>query len=416
MSDMVTMAYDMRDLLENDDVDLVGELLDKNWQLKRQLTLGISDAQIDDLYNKGILAGATGGKLLGALADQGIFIPSACGGGGTCGQCRVDVHSGGGDILPTEEGHINKREAKTGCRLACQVAVKQDMDIVVEDEIFGVQQWECEVISNDNKATFIKELKLQIPNGESVPFKAGGYIQIEAPIHHVKYSDFDIDEQYRGDWQHFGFFDVESKVDTDTLRAYSMANYPEEAGIIMLNVRIATPPPGRLHLPAGKMSSFIFSLKAGDKVTISGPFGEFFAKETDNEMVFIGGGAGMAPMRSHIFDQLKRLESKRKISFWYGARSKREMFYEDDYNGLAADNDNFQWHVALSDPQPEDNWDGLTGFIHNVLFEEYLKEHEAPEDCEYYMCGPPMMNAAVIGMLKDLGVEDENIMLDDFGG
>jgi len=359
---------------------------------------------------------AAGGKLLGALADQGIFIPSACGGGGTCGQCRVDVHSGGGDILPTEEGHINKREAKSGCRLACQVAVKQDMEIEVEDEIFGVQQWECEVISNDNKATFIKELKLQIPNGESVPFKAGGYIQIEAPAHHVKYSDFDIDEQYRGDWNHFGFFDVESKVDTDTLRAYSMANYPEEEGIIMLNVRIATPPPGRLHLPAGKMSSFIFSLKAGDKVTISGPFGEFFAKETDNEMVFIGGGAGMAPMRSHIFDQLKRLESKRKITFWYGARSKREMFYEDDYNGLAADNDNFQWHVALSDPQPEDNWDGLTGFIHNVLFEEYLKDHEAPEDCEYYMCGPPMMNQAVIGMLKNLGVEDENIMLDDFGG
>ncbi len=359
---------------------------------------------------------AAGGKLLGALADQGIFIPSACGGGGTCGQCRVDVHSGGGDILPTEEGHINKREAKAGCRLACQVAVKQDMEIEVEDEIFGVQQWDCEVISNDNKATFIKELKLQIPNGESVPFKAGGYIQIEAPAHHVKYSDFDIDEQYRGDWNHFGFFDVESKVDTDTLRAYSMANYPEEEGIIMLNVRIATPPPGRLHLPAGKMSSFIFSLKAGDKVTISGPFGEFFAKETDNEMVFIGGGAGMAPMRSHIFDQLKRLKSKRKMSFWYGARSKREMFYEDDYNGLAAENDNFQWHVALSDPQPEDNWDGLTGFIHNVLFEEYLKDHEAPEDCEYYMCGPPMMNAAVIGMLKDLGVEDENIMLDDFGG
>jgi Na+-transporting NADH:ubiquinone oxidoreductase subunit F len=359
---------------------------------------------------------AAGGKLLGALADQGIFIPSACGGGGTCGQCRVDVHSGGGDILPTEEGHINKREDKTGCRLACQVAVKQDMEIEVEDEIFGVQQWECEVISNDNKATFIKELKLQIPNGESVPFKAGGYIQIEAPAHHVKYSDFDIDEQYRGDWNHFGFFDVESKVDTDTLRAYSMANYPEEEGIIMLNVRIATPPPGRLHLPAGKMSSYIFSLKPGDKVTISGPFGEFFAKDTDNEMVFIGGGAGMAPMRSHIFDQLKRLKSKRKMSFWYGARSLREMFYEDDYNGLAADNDNFKWHVALSDPQPEDNWEGMTGFIHNVLFENYLKDHDAPEDCEYYMCGPPMMNAAVIHMLKDLGVEDENIMLDDFGG
>ncbi|MGL1955962.1 MAG: NADH:ubiquinone reductase (Na(+)-transporting) subunit F [Colwellia sp.] len=359
---------------------------------------------------------AAGGKLLGALADQGIFIPSACGGGGTCGQCRVDVHSGGGDILPTEQGHINKREAKTGCRLACQVAVKQDMEIEVEDEIFGVQQWECEVISNDNQATFIKELKLQIPNGESVPFKAGGYIQIEAPAHHVKYSDFDIDEQYKGDWKHFGFFDVESKVNEPTLRAYSMANYPEEEGIIMLNVRIATPPPGRLHLPAGKMSSFIFSLKPGDKVTISGPFGEFFAKETDAEMVFIGGGAGMAPMRSHIFDQLKRLKSKRKMSFWYGARSKREMFYEDDYNGLAAENDNFQWHVALSDPQPEDNWEGMTGFIHNVLHEQYLKDHDAPEDCEYYMCGPPMMNAAVIHMLKDLGVEDENIMLDDFGG
>jgi Na+-transporting NADH:ubiquinone oxidoreductase subunit F len=359
---------------------------------------------------------AAGGKLLGALADQGIFIPSACGGGGTCGQCRVDVHSGGGDILPTEEGHINKREAKSGCRLACQVAVKQDMDIVVEDEIFGVQQWECEVISNDSQATFIKELKLQIPNGESVPFKAGGYIQIEAPAHHVKYKDFDIDEQYKGDWNHFGFFDVESKVDEPTLRAYSMANYPEEEGIIMLNVRIATPPPGRLHLPAGKMSSYIFSLKPGDKVTISGPFGEFFAKESDNEMVFIGGGAGMAPMRSHIFDQLKRLQSKRKMSFWYGARSKREMFYEDDYNGLAAENDNFKWHVALSDPQAEDNWEGMTGFIHNVLYENYLKDHEAPEDCEYYMCGPPMMNAAVIHMLKDLGVEDENIMLDDFGG
>ena len=359
---------------------------------------------------------AAGGKLLGALADQGIFIPSACGGGGTCGQCKVHIHSGGGDILPTEEGHINKREAKEGCRLSCQVAVKQDMDIVLEDEIFGVQQWECEVISNDNKATFIKELVLKIPNGESVPFKAGGYIQIEAPAHHVKYENFDIDEQYKGDWNHFGFFKVESKVDEPTLRAYSMANYPGEEGIIMLNVRIATPPPGRLHLPAGKMSSYIFSLKAGDKVTISGPFGEFFAKETDAEMVFIGGGAGMAPMRSHLFDQLKRLKSKRKISFWYGARSKRELFYEDDYNGLASENDNFEWHVALSDPQPEDNWEGMTGFIHNVLHEQYLKDHEAPEDCEFYMCGPPMMNAAVIHMLKELGVEDENIMLDDFGG
>jgi Na+-transporting NADH:ubiquinone oxidoreductase subunit F len=357
-----------------------------------------------------------GGKLLGALANKGIFVPSACGGGGTCGQCRVEVHSGGGDILPTEEGHITKREAKEGCRLSCQVAVKQDMDIELEEEIFGVQQWECEVISNDNKATFIKELKLKIPDGESVPFRAGGYIQIEAPAHHVKYADFDIPDEYRPDWERFNFFSIESKVDEDTLRAYSMANYPEEEGIIMLNVRIATPPPNNLSLPAGKMSSFIWSLKEGDKVTISGPFGEFFAKETGAEMVFIGGGAGMAPMRSHIFDQLRRLKSDRKISFWYGARSKREMFYVEDFDMLQEENENFQWHVALSDPQPEDNWEGYTGFIHNVLYENYLRDHDAPEDCEFYMCGPPVMNAAVINMLKDLGVEDENILLDDFGG
>ncbi|GAA4878000.1 NADH:ubiquinone reductase (Na(+)-transporting) subunit F [Ferrimonas pelagia] len=357
-----------------------------------------------------------GDKLLGALAGEGIFISSACGGGGSCGQCRVNVKSGGGEILPTEQSHINKLEAKEGCRLACQVAVKSDMDIELPEEVFGVKKWECTVVSNDNKATFIKELKLAIPDGESVPFRAGGYIQIEAPAHHVKYKDFDIPEEYRADWERFGFFDIESKVDEETIRAYSMANYPEEHGIIMLNVRIASPPPNNLSLPAGKMSSYIWSLKAGDKVTISGPFGEFFAKDTAAEMVFIGGGAGMAPMRSHIFDQLKRLNSKRKISFWYGARSKREMFYEDDFDGLADGNDNFAWHVALSDPQPEDNWDGYTGFIHNVLYENYLKDHEAPEDCEFYMCGPPMMNSAVINMLKDLGVEDENILLDDFGG
>lgn len=357
-----------------------------------------------------------GGKLLGALANSGIFISSACGGGGTCGQCRVKIKSGGGDILPTELNHINKLQAREGERLACQVSVKENMDIELPEEIFGVKKWECTVISNDNQATFIKELKLQIPDGETVPFKAGGYIQIEAPAHHVKYSDFDIEEQYRGDWERFGFFKLESKVDDETIRAYSMANYPDEAGIILLNVRIATPPPRDLTLPCGKMSSYIFSLKPGDKVTISGPFGEFFAKETENEMVFIGGGAGMAPMRSHIFDQFGRLKTERKVSFWYGARSKREMFYKEDFDGIAAEHENFQWHVALSDPQPEDNWDGYTGFIHNVLFENYLKDHEAPEDCEYYMCGPPVMNAAVIAMLKDLGVEDENIFLDDFGG
>ncbi|MGB5446942.1 MAG: NADH:ubiquinone reductase (Na(+)-transporting) subunit F [Psychromonas sp.] len=370
---------------------------------------------INDEADKTVTTEA-GGKLLGALANAGIFISSACGGGGTCGQCRVKVKSGGGDILPTELDHINKREAKEGERLACQVSVKENMEIELPEEIFGVKKWECTVISNDNQATFIKELKLQIPDGETVPFKAGGYIQIEAPAHHVKYSDFDIEEQYRGDWEHFGFFKLESKVDDETIRAYSMANYPEEAGIIMLNVRIATPPPRDLSLPCGKMSSYIFSLKPGDKVTISGPFGEFFAKETENEMVFIGGGAGMAPMRSHIFDQFRRLKTKRKASFWYGARSKREMFYVEDFDSIAAENENFEWHVALSDPQPEDEWDGYTGFIHNVLYENYLRDHEAPEDCEYYMCGPPVMNAAVIAMLKDLGVEDENILLDDFGG
>ncbi|YCO04356.1 NADH:ubiquinone reductase (Na(+)-transporting) subunit F [Vibrio sp. VNB-15] len=357
-----------------------------------------------------------GSKLLSALAGAGVFVSSACGGGGSCGQCRVKVKSGGGDILPTELDHITKGEAREGERLACQVAMKTDMDIELPEEIFGVKKWECSVISNDNKATFIKELKLQIPDGESVPFRAGGYIQIEAPAHHVKYADFDVPEEYRGDWDKFNLFRYESKVNEDTIRAYSMANYPEEHGIIMLNVRIATPPPNNPDVPPGIMSSFIWSLKEGDKCTISGPFGEFFAKDTDAEMVFVGGGAGMAPMRSHIFDQLKRLHSKRKMSFWYGARSRREMFYVEDFDGLAAENDNFVWHCALSDPMPEDNWDGYTGFIHNVLYENYLRDHEAPEDCEYYMCGPPMMNAAVIGMLKDLGVEDENILLDDFGG
>ncbi len=357
-----------------------------------------------------------GGKLLGVLANKGIFLSSACGGGGSCGQCRVHVHSGGGEAIPVEFGHLTKGERREGCRLACQVSVKTDMEIEVEPEVFGIKKWECTVISNDNKATFIKELKLAIPDGESVPFRAGGYIQIEAPAHHVKYKDFDIPEQFRGDWERFNFFSLESKVDEETIRAYSMANYPEEEGIIMLNVRIASPPPNNLSLPCGKMSSYIWSLKAGDKVTISGPFGEFFAKDTEAEMVFIGGGAGMAPMRSHIFDQLRRLKSKRKMSFWYGARSKREMFYVEDFDMLAAENDNFEWHVALSDPQPEDNWTGYTGFIHNVLYENYLKNHKAPEDCEFYMCGPPMMTFSVIKMLKDLGVEDENILLDDFGG
>lgn len=356
---------------------------------------------------------AAGDKLLGALASQSIFIPSACGGGGTCGQCRVKIKSGGGDILPTEMGHITKKEAKEGCRLACQVSVKTDMELELDEEIFGVKKWQCKVISNDNKATFIKELLLELPEGEDVRFKAGGYIQIEAPAHVVKYADFDIPEKYRGDWDKYGLFDIVSTVNEEVLRAYSMANYPDEKGRIMLNVRIATPPSA--NVPAGKMSSYIFNLKAGDTVTISGPFGEFFVKETDAEMVFIGGGAGMAPMRSHIFDQLKSKKTTRKMSFWYGARSTREVFYQADFDALAAENDNFVWHVALSEPLPEDNWTGYTGFIHNVIYENYLKNHKAPEDCEYYMCGPPIMNSSVIKMLESLGVEPENILLDDFG-
>lgn len=357
-----------------------------------------------------------GGKLLGTLADAGLFLPSACGGGGSCAQCKCIIESGGGGILPTEESHFTKREAAEGWRLSCQVAVKQDMEVEVEDDVFGVKQWECTVESNPNVATFIKELTLRLPEGENVDFRAGGYVQLEAPPHHVKFKDFDVEKEYRGDWERFGFFDLESKVDDTVIRAYSMANYPEEKGIVKFNIRIATPPPGSKGIPPGQMSSYVFNMKPGDKVTVYGPFGEFFAKETDAEMVFIGGGAGMAPMRSHIFDQLKRIKSNRKISFWYGARSLRELFYQDEYDMLAEENNNFDWYIALSDPQPEDNWEGLTGFIHNVLLEEYLKDHPAPEDCEYYMCGPPMMNAAVINMLKDLGVEDENIMLDDFGG
>lgn len=357
-----------------------------------------------------------GSKLLGALADAHLFVSSACGGGGTCGQCKVKISEGGGSILPTEETHINKREARAGERLSCQVTVKQDMKIEVPEEVFGVKQWECTVRSNNNVATFIKELVLEIPEGEDVPFKAGGYIQIECPPHVVNYKDFDIAEEYHPDWDKYDVWRYVSKVDEPVIRAYSMANYPEENDIIMLNVRIASPPPRDESIPPGIMSSYIWGLKPGDKVKISGPFGEFFARETDAEMVFIGGGAGMAPMRSHIFDQLKRLKSKRKISFWYGARSLRESFYNDEFDRLQAENENFEWHLALSDPMEEDNWEGYTGFIHEVLLENYLKNHPAPEDCEYYMCGPPMMNSAVINMLKELGVEDEHILLDDFGG
>jgi Na+-transporting NADH:ubiquinone oxidoreductase subunit F len=358
----------------------------------------------------------TGGRLLGTLADAGIYVPSACGGGGTCGQCRVKVVAGGGSLLPTEASLITKREAADGERLACQVAVSQDLDISVPEDVFGVQKWECVVRSNDNVATFIKELVLELPAGETLNFKAGGYIQIECPPHALGYSTFDIGEEYIGDWERYGLLQLESTVTESAVRAYSMANYPEENDIIMLNVRIATPPPNVMDkVPTGIMSSLIFNLKPGDSVTVSGPYGEFLARDTDAEMIFIGGGAGMAPMRSHIFDQLRRLGSKRKISFWYGARSLREAFYVEEFDQLAAQHENFSWHLALSDPLPADEWTGLVGFIHEVLFDNYLADHSAPEDCEYYMCGPPMMIAAVVQLLDDLGVDEENILFDDFG-
>jgi Na+-transporting NADH:ubiquinone oxidoreductase subunit F len=359
-----------------------------------------------------------GGKLLTALAAEKIFLSSACGGGGTCGQCKVIVKSGGGDILPTETGHINKKMQKEGQRLSCQVTCKQDMVIEVPEEVFGIKKWKCKVKSNHNVATFIKELVLELPPGEEVPFRAGGFIQIERPPGlSIDFKNFEVEEKFREDWDKFNIWQYKSFVPDETIRAYSMANYPLEKGIIMLNVRIATPhPKAPAGTPPGKMSSYIFDLKPGDDVTISGPFGEFFARDTKKEMIFVGGGAGMAPMRSHIFDQFRRIKTDRKVTFWYGARSVREMFYVDDFNSIQSENPNFKWHVALSEPQQGDNWQGPIGFIHNVLFENYLKNHPAPEDCEYYLCGPPMMNQAVINMLLSLGVEREDIMLDDFGG
>jgi Na+-transporting NADH:ubiquinone oxidoreductase subunit F len=296
------------------------------------------------------------------------------------------------------------------------VTVREDMEVEVPRQVFGIRKWRCQVRSNRNVATFIKELVLELPAGEAVDFRAGGYIQIECPPHRVRYADFDIEERFRSDWDRFDLWHYVSDVDKPVSRAYSMANYPEERGIIMLNVRIATPPPSDPDVPPGVMSSYIFGLKPGDVVTISGPYGEFFAKDSDAEMIFVGGGAGMAPMRAHIFDQLKRLKSARKISYWYGARASKELFYGEAFTDLAAMHPNFRWQVALSDPQPEDQWTGYTGFIHEVLYEQYLKDHPAPEDCEYYLCGPPMMTAAVIKMLDNLGVPRENILMDDFGG
>ena len=358
-----------------------------------------------------------GGKLLGALADNSIFVSSACGGGGTCAQCRVVIHEGGGDILATEKSHISKREACEGHRLSCQVAVKQDMKIEVPPEVFETKKWECTVRSNNNVATFIKELVLELPTGEEVGFKSGGYIQIECPPHVVHYKDFSIEDEYREDWDKFDVWRYTSTVTEPVIRAYSMANYPGEKGIIMLNVRVASPHPRAPEgTPPGQMSSYIFNLKPGDKVTISGPYGEFFIQDTPSEMVYIGGGAGMAPLRSHIFELFKERQTDRKVSYWYGGRSTRELFYLDEFEELKQKYENFDYHIALSDPVPEDNWTGHEGFIHQILLDEYLSKHPNPEDVEYYMCGPPMMMDAAFKMLDSLGVEPENIMFDDFGG
>ena len=375
----------------------------------------VASGNVDIILNKEKkIETPVGEKLMGVLFNNKVLVPSACGGGGTCGQCVVRIVKGGGSILPTELSHVTKKEARHGMRLSCQVVIKDNMEVEVPEEVFGIRSWECKVRSNRNVATFIKELVLELPPGEEVNFKAGGYIQIEAPPHQLLYKSFVIEEEYHRDWDRWRVWDYISKTTEPVMRAYSMANHPQEKGIIMLNIRIATPP--KPNLPPGKMSSYIFDLHAGDKVKISGPFGDFFIKDTEAEMVYIGGGAGMAPLRSHIFELLKNRNSKRKISYWYGARSKREIFYEEDFKELEKEYPNFSFYIALSAPLSEDKWDGYVGFIHRILLDNYLSKQSNVEDIEYYLCGPPMMNDAVFKMLDDLGVDKDNIAFDDFGG
>jgi Na+-transporting NADH:ubiquinone oxidoreductase subunit F len=362
-----------------------------------------------------------GNTLLTTLAMEKIYIPSACGGGGTCAMCRVQVHEGGGTILPTEKGYFTRKEQMNDWRLACQVKVREDMGIQVPPEIFGIKKWECEVVSNHNVATFIKEFVVKLPEGETLDFRSGGYIQIDVPKLEVDFKDIDVEDEYRGEWDKFKMWDLKMKNPEPIYRAYSMANHPAEGNIVMLNIRIATPPwdrkkNGWMNVNPGICSSFIFSRKPGDKVTISGPYGEFFIKDTQREMMFIGGGAGMAPMRSHIFDQFDTQKTKRRATFWYGGRSARELFYLDDFEKIEKENpDNFKFEIALSEPLEEDHWKGYTGFIHQVIYDNYLKNHPEPEEIEYYLCGPPMMNDAVQKMLDDLGVPEEMIAFDDFG-
>ena len=379
----------------------------------RLVETGVVHMVVNDDKDFQVQAGA---KLLTALASVGLYLPAGCGGKGTCGQCRVKVLEGGGPLLPTEESLIGRHEAAQHVRLGCQVAVRENVRVRIPDEVFGVRKWECTVRSTRGLSTFIKEIVLELPAGEHVPFRAGGYVQIECPRYQSEFSDFDIESQFREDWERHNLWRFHAGTKSATTRAYSMANYPEEKGIILLNIGIAIPPPGsKESVPPGVVSSYLFSLKPGDPVTIAGPYGEFYAKDTENEMVFIGGGTGMAPLRSHIFDQLKRIKTNRKLSFWFGVRSKRDMFYHEEFERLAAEHPNFTYVVALSDPKKDDDWDGPVGFIHQVAYEQHLANHDAPEDCEYYMCGPPLMISAVQKMLTDLGVPDENVMFDDFG-
>jgi Na+-transporting NADH:ubiquinone oxidoreductase subunit F len=364
-----------------------------------------------------VISVPAGSNLLRSLASAQIYIASACGGRGTCGQCKVTVLEGGGPILPTERALITRREAANRFRLACQVAVRQEMRILVPEEVFGVRKWKCQVRSNRNVATFIKELVLELPHGEVMDFRAGSYVLVECPPYQTTFDKFDIAPEFRSDWDRHNLWRYEAGTKETTVRAYSLANYPAEREVVTLNVRIALPPPGSgKRVPPGIASSYLFSLKPGDRVVLSGSYGHFFARENNREMVFLGGGVGMAPMRSHILDQVKRLKTHRKITFWYGARSQKELFYVELFDRLARTHDNFQWFVALSEPKAEDPWTGYTGFLHQVAYDNYLRDHPAPEYCEYYVCGPPLMNKAVIKMLDDLGVDPEDIMLDDFGG
>lgn len=363
-----------------------------------------------------------GSSLLSTLSGNDIFLPSACGGGGTCGLCKCQVTEGGGAILPTETGFFTRREQHDNWRLGCQVKVRDDMTVHVPEAVLGIRKWECTVVSNRNVATFIKEFVVKLPEGEDLVFKSGEYVQIDVPVCEVDFSrEIDVEEEYRPDWDQFGIWNLKMKNKEATYRAYSMANYPAEKNLIILNIRIATPPWDNakkqfMNVPPGICSSYIFSRKPGDKVFISGPYGDFHIKDTGNEMVYIGGGAGMAPLRSHIFHLLRTLKTGRKVSYWYGARSKREMFYEDEFLELEKIFPNFKFNIALSEPLPEDKWTGYVGFIHKVLLDNYLGKHEEPEEIEYYLCGPPMMNSAVLKMLDDLGVPNENIAFDDFGG